>query len=130
MRFVVPGHAVEFEIPDEWWDAAGMQDFAPKTEAYAAEEDPHEPSRPVPFSEILPPHRSAGTPMFKRDRMIQILEAIRASTRLPPISINGPVPGSEVPYAVRDGMHRYHAAAAAGFHSVPALVWSYWVPEE
>jgi hypothetical protein len=68
--------------------------------------------------------------MFKRDRMIRILEAITAGTPLPPISIHGPVPGGEVPYAVRDGMHRYHAAAAAGFRAVPALVWPYWVPEE
>ena len=78
-----------------------MLDFAPKTEAYAAAEDPHEPSRPVPFSEILPPHRSPGTPMFERDRMIQIPQAIRASTRLPPISIHSPSPAARrpTPYA-------------------------------
>jgi hypothetical protein len=33
MRFKVPSHAVEIEIPDEWWKAADMPGFVLKTEA-------------------------------------------------------------------------------------------------
>ena len=56
MLFMVPGHSVEFEIPDEWWEAAGMAGFSPLTEAFVAIEDPRETARIVSFKEILPPN--------------------------------------------------------------------------
>jgi hypothetical protein len=125
MRFVVPGHAVEFDIPDEWWEAAGMRGFVPRAEAYEAKDDRCEPSQTVPFSKILPPRRSPETGKFERGRMICVLKGIGAGTPLPPICIHGPVPDSDVPYAVVHGMHRYHAAAAAGFSAIPAVVLPY-----
>jgi hypothetical protein len=122
MRFTVPGQTAEFEIPDEWWEAAGMRGFVRQAEAYPAEDDPQAPSQIIPFAEILPPLRLPGTPDFDRGRMICVLKGIRAGTPLPPIDIHGPVPNSQVRFAVTHGMHRYHAAAAAGFTAIPALV--------
>src|SRR5690348_5847933 len=119
MRFIWP---VEFEIPDEWWAAADMSGFSPNMSAYRVSSSAEFATAIVPVGEIDPPSRVPGKQWFVRHRMIDVLRGIRAGDELPPVPVHEP-PGQPVfRYAVRDGMHRLYASAAAGFKFLPVTI--------
>lgn len=82
------------------------------------------------LADIEPPRRNAGIDLdfqgFRYDRMLSVLMAFVSGTCLPPIPL---VSGrsKHFKYVATDGFHRYHAAIAAGFASVPAG--NGWLPE-
>jgi hypothetical protein len=127
MRAAMPNYPCEFEIPDEWWDAAGMADFAASRPAYRSTTE----ATLVPLREIEPPHRDPTSPRdwcgFDRTRMLRILIGLRQGATMRPVPLlelaadDAP---SRQAYAYRalDGYHRFYASIAAGFKFLPASV--------
>jgi hypothetical protein len=52
VRFAFPRHPAEFEIPDDWWAAAGMSDFTSLRSAYNSAS-----GEPIQLVHIEPPFR-------------------------------------------------------------------------
>jgi hypothetical protein len=127
MRAAMPNYPCDFEIPDEWWLAAGMQEFAPSRPAYRSTLG----SRLVPLREIEPPLVEAARPRdwcgFDRGRMLRILDGFMTGAEMRPVPLLE-LPFADLPshkaYAYRalDGYHRFYASIAAGFEFLPASV--------
>lgn len=113
------------EIDSGWWKEAGMESFQPKAESYCPYEGCE--SESLSLKTIEPPKRNAGIDSFKKERMVNILSAIRNGTPLPPVVVWKTVDGSEWEYELRQGYHRYYASVAAGFKTLPAVVQKRWV---
>ncbi len=124
MKFSCSGK--DFEIPDTWQIKAGVLGWTPSVASYPATADPHYPTIVIPFGFIAPPKRDLGTPWFDETRMVRILQGLRSGILLPPIELHEPPDGSMFRYAVRDGFHRFYAAAALGFTHLPATVYPYF----
>jgi hypothetical protein len=60
MRFLFPLLPAEFEIPDAWWNEAGMSSFTPSGPAYHSTAATHV----IPLHVIEPPFR---LPEWQRD---------------------------------------------------------------
>lgn len=116
-----------FEIPERWWIEAGMAGFVPLRNAFPGGTTTE---FTADLADIEPPRRNAGIDLdfqgFRYDRMLSVLMAFVSGTCLPPIPL---VSGrsKHFKYVATDGFHRYHAAIAAGFASVPAG--NGWLPE-
>src|ERR1700730_13809209 len=65
----------KFDLPDEWWAAAGMVGFVTYRTAYRC--CAVRRTMILRIDEIAVPPRGAGVPDFERDRMISVLDAIR-----------------------------------------------------
>jgi hypothetical protein len=128
MRFSYPQLPAEFEIPDEWWAEAGMMEFQPTSLAYSSNDEvTHTPK----LREIEPPIRLPEYPKdfrgFCRERMVRILRGfVNGDEILPVTAIILPdiadISGNPFKYRIVDGVHRYHAAVAAGFGALPLSV--------
>src|SRR5690348_6388059 len=106
MRFNLPGHPCDFEIPDEWWIAAGMPGFKPLSAAYRASHGPWRPTITVPLNDLERPLRSPAKPFFDRDRMVKILTGFATGQDIPPIKV---IPRQGLfQYRVANGVHRFH----------------------
>ncbi len=103
----------QFEIPDAWWDAAGMSGFTPRARTYTVAPSQNDPVIVVPISDIAPPERDPNVQGFCEERMIAVLRAFYSGTALPPVEVKEK---SDPPYRYRvyDGYHRYYASAGAG----------------
>ena len=69
-----------FEIPDAWWDAAGMRDFKTDRKVYrqSLQSGAAKDSTIIRLIDnIGPDPRSPSVPNFERYRMISMLRAIR-----------------------------------------------------
>jgi ParB-like chromosome segregation protein Spo0J len=109
----------EFDLPDEWWAAAGMVGFVTYRTAYR-----RSAVRRTMFlriDQIAVPPRAAGVPDFERDRMVSVLDAIRRETTLPPIEVVEPI-SDLYSHRLYHGRHRLAASIAVGFSLVPAVV--------
>jgi hypothetical protein len=109
----------EFDLPDEWWAAAGMLGFMT--------DRPHYRCNAVCMTmilridEIAVPPRGAGVPDFERDRMVSVLEAIRRDGTLPPIEVVEAI-SDLYGHRLYHGRHRLAASVAVGFSLIPAVV--------
>jgi hypothetical protein len=115
-----------FEIPDAWWAEAGMPDFVCKRDAYRAAPSELHPGHPITLvasQAIAPLHRSVPLDFggFDRARMVRILHGFVADDAIEPIKLRLDTQGVYT-HRLYDGLHRFHAAVAAGFSHVPALV--------
>ncbi|MFG1377896.1 hypothetical protein [Xanthobacter autotrophicus] len=124
MLFHLPHFPTLFEIPDEWWEEAGMERSVHRPSAYLSTD---ENAPLIALREIVPPFRLPDTPKdfkgFDRQRMVRILKGIALNEPLPPIELQEiSIFYVSCSYCVRDGLHRYYAAAAAGFDEIPALI--------
>jgi hypothetical protein len=127
MRAAMPNFPCEFEIPDEWWVAAGMAGFAASQPAYRSAAG----AKLVSLREIEPPHLDPANPRdwcgFDRFRMLRILSGLKDGVEMRPVPLLelavDEVPSSKS-YAYRplDGYHRFYASIAAGFQFLPASV--------
>lgn len=126
MRAPMPNFPCEFEIPDEWWNAAGMTDFCAQRLAYRSTIG----STLIPLSEIEPPHHDPTSPRdwcgFDRGRMLRILIGLKQGATMRPVPLLELVADdtSSKAYAYRplDGYHRFYASIAAGYKFLPASV--------
>lgn len=119
MDFFAP-NGRRFDIPDEWWIEAGMQDWNRNGRNH------YLPTKGTDYElidirKIELPYRSEGTPLLGRERLVSVLRGFRLiGQRLPPVWVSGPWPDCSVPYKLRDGFHRFYASVAVGFSMVPA----------
>ena len=125
MLFTFPQTQIKFDIPDDWWNDAGMAGFRPSARSYAFQETSSWPLLVVPLSDVNPPTRSPGVRWFCQRRMERILRGFVAGDLIPPITVHEP-PGAAIRYAVRGGFHRFYASVAAGFECLPVEVKPYF----
>jgi hypothetical protein len=120
MVFNLPGKKpVDFEIVDEWWFAADMQNFTPNSESYCPQKK--RGVLIVPIIDIRPPSRRPETPDFKKDRMIHILNGFRNNGKIPPIEVME-ITDPDYALKVYDGFHRFFASVAANFTKIPVSI--------
>ena len=124
MRFPMPSHPCEFEIPDDWITEAGFKGFRAKRPAYLSTPN----ATLIPIELVEPLFRSVGHPLdfhgFSRERMVSLLKGFVAD------NIIEAVPAIHLParefcagtfrYRVCNGVHRYYTSIAAGFSMLPA----------
>jgi hypothetical protein len=127
MRYMMPNHPCDFEVPDAWLTDSGIAGFIPGASAYLSTPD----AVSVLLREIEPPYRSPQTSKdhrgFDRPRMISVLNGIATGAKIDPVSLLALPEGSfafpaPYRYRVRDGYHRFYASIAAGFVSLPGTI--------
>ena len=127
MRFPMPNHPCDFEIPDDWLAEAGMDGFIRKRSAYQSLAG----ARLVPLVEIEPPKRNPAVVKdwrgFDRARMVSVLKGIAIGAEIPPVPLLELPTGTcpfPAPYRcrVKDGFHRFYASVAAGFECLPGAI--------
>jgi len=126
MRFPYPRFPAEFEIPDEWWNEAGMAEFNRNSPAYRSKEA----AGLIRLSDIEPPFRFRAHELsfrgFNRERLIAVLRGIATGDDIPPVPLKTILTDDELlgppfRYRVRDGYHRYYASVAVGFEFLPYI---------
>jgi hypothetical protein len=122
MRFPMPNHPCDFEIPDDWLTEARMNDFIPVSRTYHSTVEVVS----VPLVEIEPPFRvpacvknSRG---FDRERLDFVLRGIATGAQIPPVSLQELPLAGPYRYRVCDGFHRFYASIAADFKYLPGVV--------
>ncbi len=127
MRFSYPLLPAEFEIPDDWWNEAGMNGFTPAGPSYASCDLA---TQIIPLREIEPPFRFPEHPKdfrgFDRTRLVLVLSGFVAGATIEPVPLAA-LPQPEFPplpfcYRVLDGVHRFYASVAAGYACLPGKV--------
>ena len=88
---------VKFEIPDEWLVRSSLAGASLVDEHFAADGA----DAVVEIRQVRSPERNPGVPLFREERMLQVLTGIVSSQRMPPINVDQPPVGS-LPYRVRD----------------------------
>jgi len=107
-----------FDLPDEWWAAAGMVGFVTSRTAYRCSAVRR--TMILRIDEIAVPPRGAGVPDFERDRMLIVLDAIRHDVTLPPIEVVEAI-SDLYSHRLYHGHHRLAASIAVGFSLVAAV---------
>jgi len=125
MNFVSPQGGIEFEVPDDWWRFCDMtswnrgSDYYP----YANPGGDIEDVEVVSISDIDPPARSVGVPLFKKYKFVPVLLALQSpECALPPITVHAIARPGGARYRVQNGFHRYYASVAVGYRSIPVIV--------
>jgi ParB-like chromosome segregation protein Spo0J len=108
----------KFDLPDEWWAAAGMVGFVTYRTAYRCK---GRRTMILRIDEIAVSPRGAGVPDFERDRMVSVLDAILRDGTLPPIEVVETI-SDAYSHRLYHGRHRLAASIAVGFTLVPAVV--------
>jgi ParB-like chromosome segregation protein Spo0J len=108
-----------FDLPDEWWEAAGTGGFVTSRTAYRR--NAVRRAMILRIDQIAVPPRGAGVPDFERDRMVSVLDAIRREGTLPPIEVVETI-SDAYSHRLYHGRHRLAASIAVGFSLVPAVV--------
>ena len=90
------GH-VRQELPDEWWEAAGMVGFVPARAAYRVNAAPYRVERvfEVPIDHVEPLERTLSHGIFNdshlfgtaRERVVSILKGFREDSAIPPVHV-------------------------------------------
>lgn len=120
MRFTTPG-GQPFEIPDEWWACADMDEFATENSYYPCASGSN--IQIVAIGDIEPPSRNPGVAPFKKHKLIPVLFGFRSmESRLPPVKVLRKDPTDRYHFRVYDGYHRYYASIAVGYESLPVVV--------
>jgi hypothetical protein len=113
-----------FEIPDAWWDAAGMRGFKTDGKVYrqslrsSAAEDA---TIIMLVDNIGPGARGPAVPSFERYRMISVLRAIRLDHSMSPIEVIK-ANGQGYTHSLYHGFHRLAASIAVGYPLVPTVI--------
>ena len=132
MKFHWP---IEFDIPDEWWEEAGMVGFIPASVSYSAMLPPYPfdadlpdlPSSLVALADIKPLIRDLkrvpGAPLFaSKERLVRILQGIRENVELPPVHVTDEAEAGGYRYNLHSGLHRFYACAAVKFTHIRAVI--------
>ena len=113
-----------FEIPNAWWDAAGMRGFKTDRKVYrqslqsSAAEDA---TIIMLVDNIGPGPRGPAVPSFERYRMISVLRAIRLDHAMSPIEVIK-ANGQGYTHTLYHGCHRLAASIVVGFPLVPTVI--------
>lgn len=125
-------HDLQFELPDEWWAAAGMAGFSPPGRAYMHDPAAYPHAFEVAIADVEPLyHRRASHGMFNDNpldggmadfRVTRILAGFRTGAALPPVNVERAQIGAARPYVLKHGAHRLYASIAAGYTHIPAQI--------
>ncbi len=122
----MPHPPLGFEIPDEWWLAAGMDRFRPAAPHFTPGEQPEgRPVEVVPLDRLRPLVRSPGFTMdasgFRRTGMVSVLQAIRDGAAIEPVHAFEIEGGDDAGYhhGLYHGCHRFYASVAVGYTHIP-----------
>ena len=129
--------SVDYDLPDEWWNASGIQEAVPSERSYfpSASPSPELPVIYLAISDVAPLVRNGSHGVFNdslefgtaRDRVIRILTGFREKSAIPPIEVSQLPLGSLARYKLIHGAHRLYCAIAAGYSHVPAIeVEDFW----
>lgn len=126
MRFAMPNHPFDFEIPDDWLVGLDLGIVRVEGSAYRAGGE----ATPVPLHVIEPPRRNPWVPLdwrgFSRERFLAVLVRMLNDQELDPVpTFSIPLPERPpYPYAYRvtDGYHRFFASLAAGYTQLPCRI--------
>ena len=128
---------IPFDIPCDWWLKAGMAEFRPRAPQYRPRPCALDGQRnktvcvvSVRVVEVEPLRclkRSHG--VFNdhpggptaEERVLKILRGFVANSAIPPVEVERQPEGSDFPYKLRHGAHRFYCSVAAGFSRVPAV---------
>lgn len=129
MLFQLPGQNSTFEIPDAWWDFAEMASHQRIGEFYPYQglirgEMLIDRSRVdvVPLADIAPPRRAAGTPLFRKCKLVPVLLGLQSPHGyLPPCEVVSHADGP-FRYRLHNGFHRFYASVAVGYSCLPVLI--------
>lgn len=134
---------VEYELHDDWWAEAGMEEFVPQRPAFRAGPSDIPDRQPFELSvdQVRPLRRQLSHGVFNdselqgsaHDRVVQILKGFKADNAIPPVHVARTTSGPEGPFKLVHGAHRFYCAVATGFSHVPAVevddVWGDPKPE-
>jgi len=125
MRFPMPNHPCDFELPDEWLTEAGLVGFKPSRPAYNSTAA----AVLVPLQEIEPVYRTLTCPKdwrgFDRTRLVRVLQGFVAGDEIEPVPLlELEKVENHRPYRYRicNGYHRFYGSIAAGFQSLPGAI--------
>jgi hypothetical protein len=122
MLFSLPNNGIEFEIPDDWWLFAGMNDFKLNGGRYYPYLQSEREIRVVPINEIEPPLRAQGVPPFKKYKLLPILFAFMSPECALPLVEVSEIDVGKYKYHVTNGYHRFYASLAVGFTYLPVSI--------
>ena len=113
-----------FEIPDEWWNVAGMRGF--KTDRKVYRQSPQsgaaEDTTIIRLVDNIGPHpRGSSVLNLHRYRMISMLRAIRFDRAMSPIVVSK-TNGQGYSHTLYSGSHRLTASIAVGYLLVPTVI--------
>ncbi len=124
------GH-VRQDLPDEWWEEAGMVGFVPARTAYRPNPSPYPVGRVIEISiaDVEPLERKLSHGIFNdsslfgtaRARVVSLLRGFREDAAVPPVHVVRLGPGGPYRFRLHAGAHRFYCAVAAGFKSVSAI---------
>ena len=119
---------VEFELPDEWWQEAGMQTFVAPNRTYIT--STHKASiLEVPIEDLAPVLRKGSHGVFNdspefgsaHERVVCILRGFIEDVPLPPVEVARLASISPPRYKLIHGAHRPYCSIAAGYSHIPAV---------
>lgn len=125
-------HDLEVELPDEWWVAAGMSNFAPLSSAYRCDHISagHRRVCLIRIADIEPVRRAPGVPIFNdspldgtpaSERVQCILRGFVQNAELPPVEVLRQTKSGLYRFCLKDGTHRLYCSLAAGYTEIPAV---------
>ena len=90
------GH-VRQDLPDEWWEEAGMVGFVPARAAYRPNPSPYPAGRvtEISIADVEPLERTLSHGIFNdsdtfgtaRERVVSILKGFRGDAAVPPVQV-------------------------------------------
>lgn len=126
MRFSMPAHPCELEIPDDWLAGLPLDRRPVSNSAYRTTE----PAHLIPLTCVQPPRRNLPVSKdwrgFDRIRFRRVLERMVFGHALDPVLVREVPPldfcTQLYPYVVADGYHRFFASIVVGFDHLPGKV--------
>jgi hypothetical protein len=123
MRFETPAGLVTFEIPDDWWSFAEMDNFSTKGGRFYAYPPDAQDVDVVAISDVEPPMRNSGVPPLKKHKMVPILFGLSSpECALPPVEVQALAAPAAHRFKVHNGYHRYYASVAVGYPLLPIVI--------
>jgi hypothetical protein len=130
MRFL--HHDFAFELPEEWWQEAGMVGAVVRGKSYQPDLSvfPKRSVYFVPLGRVRPVRRQFSHGVFNNDletgltakeRVIAILRGFLAGNAIPPVEVVELPPSHDFGYELTHGAHRFYCSLTAGFTEVPAV---------
>ncbi len=123
-------HGLQIELPDEWWNEAGMRGFVPTFTAYRVNQKSFQNVREVLITDVGPVGRDPGVGIFNdsdeegcsaQERVVRILRGFRFDNAIPPVDLVRGQAGYPYRYKLVHGAHRLYCSLAAGFKCVPTI---------
>jgi hypothetical protein len=123
-------HDQRIELPDEWWEAAGMAGFKPTHAAYPTDAKLTDGKQifDVKILDVRPVQRNPGVGIFNdgeegtaKERVTSLLRGFRVGSLIRPVEVVQEPAASRYRFKLVAGAHRFYCSLAVGFTHVPAI---------